>query len=182
MSMALYDPEFGYYNTKAGKIGREGDFYTSAYLHPVFGAVIGRQLREMWELMGRPDNFRVVEIGAGAGYVCKDMLDSLRNSDFFSSLKYIIIEQSPVMRDIQRKLLDDFSDKIEWVDALNRCGRLTGCIVSNELLDAFPVHLVRMQDSLKEIYLDFDEAEGFMEIAGDLSNEEILHYFRDFFR
>ena len=180
MSMALYDPDFGYYNTESRKIGREGDFYTSSYLHPVFGAVVGRQINEMWDLMGRPDNFSVVEMGAGAGYVCKDLLDSLRRTDFFSSLQYIIIERSPAMRDNQQKLLSEFPDKVKWASALNDCGSITGCIFSNELLDAFPVHLVRMEDSLKEIYLDLDSENRFIEVTGDLSSDEIAHYFREF--
>jgi len=184
MSMALYDPEFGYYNTESGKIGREGDFYTSSHLHPVFGSIIGRQIFELWDLMGRPDNFRIVEMGGGAGYFCKDLLDSLRSvdkfADFFRTLKYTIIERSPAMRNKQQGLLSGLTDKIEWLSSLSECGGITGCIFSNELLDAFPVHLVRMEESLKEIYLDFDEDKGFMEIAGDLSNEEILTYFREF--
>ncbi len=184
MSMTLYDPEFGYYNTESGKIGRTGDFYTSSHLHPVFGAIMGRQIIEMWNLMGRTENFRIVEMGGGAGYFCKDLLDSLRSADkfadFFSALKYTIIERSPALRNKQQGLLSGFSGKIEWLSALSECGSITGCIFSNELLDAFPVHLVRMEDSLREIYVDFDEEKGFMEIAGDLSNEEILPYFRNF--
>lgn len=184
MSMALYDPELGYYNTESGKIGRAGDFYTSSHLHPVFGAIMGRQIFEMWNLMGRPENFRIVEMGGGAGYFCKDLLDSLSSvdkfADFFRALKYTIIERSPALRNRQQELLSEFSGKIDWLTALSECGRITGCIFSNELLDAFPVHLVRMEDNLKEIYLDFAEGQGFMEIAGDLSNEEILPYFRDF--
>ena len=180
MSMALYDTYFGYYNTESGKIGREGDFYTSSHLHPVFGAIMGRQIQEMWDLMGQPENFRIVEMGGGAGYFCKDLLDSLRSTDFFRAFKYTIIERSPAMRNKQQGLLSEFSGKIEWLSSLSECGGITGCIFSNELLDAFPVHLVRMEDELKEIYLDFDEGKGFMEIAGDLSNDEILPYFRDF--
>lgn len=184
MSMTLYDPEFGYYNTESGKIGRTGDFYTSSHLHPVFGAIMGRQIIEMWNLMGRTENFRIVEMGGGAGYFCKDLLDSLRSvdkfADFFRALKYTIIERSPALRNKQQGLLSGFSGKIEWLSALSECGSITGCIFSNELLDAFPVHLVRMEDSLREIYVDFDEEKGFMEIAGDLSNEEILPYFRNF--
>jgi len=184
MSMALYDPEFGYYNTESGKIGRTGDFYTSSHLHPVFGTIMGRQIYEMWNLMGRPENFSLVEMGGGAGYFCKDLLDSLGSvdkfADFFRALKYTIIERSPALRNKQQGLLSDFSDKIEWLSSLSDCGSIKGCIFSNELLDAFPVHLVRMDDTLREIYLDFDEEKGFVEIAGDLSNKEILPYFRDF--
>ena len=180
MSMALYDPELGYYNTESRKIGREGDFYTSSYLHPVFGAIIGRQIREMWDLMGRPDNFRIVEMGAGAGYVCKDLLDSLRNTDFFNSLRYTIIERSPAMRNSQQRLLEEFPDKVEWVAELKDCRGMSGCIFSNELLDAFSVHLVRMEETLREIYLDVDDENRLLERTGDLSSDEITHYFRDF--
>ena len=178
--MALYDPEFGYYNSETLKIGREGDFYTSSHLHPVFGAIMGRQMREMWEVMGRPDNFMIVEMGAGAGYFCKDVLDSLKHTDFLSALRYIILERSPGMRGYQQRLLKEFSGKVDWIADLSEISSIEGCIFSNELLDAFPVHLVRMEDDLKEIYLDFDEEKGFIEQAGGLSREEISHYFRDF--
>lgn len=178
--MALYDPEFGYYNTQTRKIGREGDFYTSSYLHPVFGGIIGRQISEMWNLMGRPDHFQLVEMGAGAGYFCKDLLDSLKNTDFMSALQYTIIEQSPAMRENQQSLLKEFSGKVEWICELREITGITGCIFTNELLDAFPVHLVRMEDGLKELYLDFDEKNGFFERTGNLSNEDIAHYFSYF--
>jgi SAM-dependent MidA family methyltransferase len=181
MAMALYDPDLGYYNTESGKIGRDGDFYTSSHLHPVFGGMLGRQIMEMWEIMGRPDNFSIVEMGAGAGYVCKDLLDSLRDTDFYSALKYIIIERSPAMRDHQRRLLGGFSDKVKWAASLDECGSITGCILSNELLDAFPVHLVRMEDVLKEIYLDLDAGENrLVERTGDLSSNELADYFSEF--
>jgi SAM-dependent MidA family methyltransferase len=180
MSMALYDTEFGYYNTEPRKIGREGDFYTSPYLHPVFGAVMARQMKEMWEVMGRPGHFRIVEMGAGAGYFCKDMLGSLKNTAFFSSLYYSIIEQSPAMRDLQKEILREFRDKVEWVAALHECGPIIGCFFSNELLDAFPVHLVRMEDTLKELYLDYDDEKGFFERTGELGSREIYDYFTEF--
>ena len=180
MSMALYDPEFGYYNTEPAKIGREGDFYTSSHLHPVFGAVMGRQIREMWEVMERPEKFRIIEMGAGAGYFCKDLLDALGHTDFFNSLRYTIVERSPAMRDNQQRLLKEYSGLVDWISELNEVSGVTGCVFSNELLDAFPVHLVRMEESLREIYLDYDDERGFFERAGDLSREEIAGYFKEF--
>jgi len=81
-------------------------------------------------------------MGGGAGYFCKDLLDSLRSvdkfADFFRALKYTIIERSPALRNKQQGLLSEFSGKIEWLPALSQCGGITGCIFSNELLDAFP--------------------------------------------
>jgi len=180
MSLTLYDADYGYYNTASRKIGREGDFYTSPYLHPVFGAVMARQIQEMWEVMGRPGHFRIVEMGAGAGYFCKDALGSLKSTPFFSSLRYSIIEQSPAMRDLQQQMLGEFSGKVEWLSALRECEPLNGCIFSNELLDAFPVHLVKMEEDLKEIYLDYDDEKGLFERTGDLSCKEIAGYFVEF--
>ena len=157
MAMALYDPGFGYYNTTSGKIGRAGDFYTSSHLHPVFGAVMGRQIKEMWDMMDRPEKFLIVEMGAGAGYFCKDMLDSLRHTDFFEALHYTIVERSPAMMVNQQRLMKEYSGIVDWISDLGEISNVTGCIFSNELLDAFPVHLVRMEDSLREIYLDYDD-------------------------
>lgn len=80
MEMALYYPGLGYYVKDSAKIGRAGDFYTSSHLHPIFGAVLGRQMKEMWELLGSADPFEIVEMGAGMGYLAKDMLEYLKQS------------------------------------------------------------------------------------------------------
>jgi len=87
-------------------------------------------------------------------------------ADFFRALKYTIIERSPALRNKQQGLLSGFSGKIEWLSALSECGNITGCIFSNELLDAFPVHLVRMEDTLREIYVDFDEERDSWKLQG----------------
>ena len=65
MKMALYEPGLGYYSSDRIEIGKAGDYYTSQHLHPVFGAMLGKQLEEMWEIMGRPSVFYAVEPGAG---------------------------------------------------------------------------------------------------------------------
>ena len=62
MKMALYEPALGYYASENIDIGKAGDFFTSQHLHPNFGAMIGRQLEEMWEILGRPSVFHAVEM------------------------------------------------------------------------------------------------------------------------
>src|ERR1700709_1829413 len=79
MDMALYYPELGYYNRPDDQIGEKGDFYTSSSLTSVFGAMIGKQLEEMWHLTGEGD-FTIVEYGAGTGLLCRDILDYLKNN------------------------------------------------------------------------------------------------------
>jgi len=62
MGMVLYEPGLGYYASHKVEIGKGGDFYTSPHLHYAFGAMIGRQLEEMWELMGRPPDFSMLRL------------------------------------------------------------------------------------------------------------------------
>jgi SAM-dependent MidA family methyltransferase len=178
MEMSLYDPEYGYYASRKMKIGREGDYYTSSHLHPVFGALVGKQVLDMWKLMGKLKDFKIIEIGAGAGYVCKDMLDSLKKTEFFDSINYIIIELNPEVMDKQKSLLSEFSHKVQWFSTLSQVGNIRGCIFSNELIDAFPVHLVQMDGELKEIYVTIGK-ETFEEERGPLSTDAISEYFTE---
>ncbi|MBI5073943.1 MAG: SAM-dependent methyltransferase [Nitrospirae bacterium] len=187
MAMALYDAEFGYYANRGQRIGREGDFYTSSHLHPVFGAMVGSQIMEMWEVMGSPEEFTIIEMGAGEGYVCKDMFDYLKRASgeepnakrlFYQCLQYVIVERNEFQLQRQQERLQGYTDKISWISDIRDAGTIRGCIFSNELLDAFPVHLIRMEDELKEIYVACDST-GFTEQTGELSSGAIAHYFRD---
>jgi SAM-dependent MidA family methyltransferase len=178
MEMALYEPGLGYYASERTEIGKAGDFYTSPHLHPVFGAMIGRQIEEMWEVMKKPSAFSVLEIGAGAGYLCKDILYYLGKRSF-SPVAYIIVEPNPFMRYKQERLLEGFLDKVKWISSLKEAGTIKGCVLSNELLDAFPVHVIEMEDELREIYVALDN-ETFIEIKRDLSTHAIADYMNEF--
>ncbi len=68
---------------------------------------------------------------------------------------------------------------MKWFSSLREVGRLTGCIFSNELPDAFPVHLVLMQEELKEIYVAVSDLK-LREETGPLSTEEVSEYLRAF--
>jgi SAM-dependent MidA family methyltransferase len=179
MDMALYDAEFGYYTSRNARLGRKGDYYTSSYLHPVFGTMLGRQLEEMWEAMGRPRDFEVLEMGAGAGYLCKDILDSLKKREIFSSLRYYIIELSPAMREEQKGVLGDYPGKVKWFLSSGEVNGARGCLLSNELLDAFPVHLIQMEDELKEVYVGASEGR-FKEYLGPPSDHSVPDYLEEF--
>lgn len=179
MEMALYDTGFGYYRSGNARIGREGDFYTSSYLHPVFGAMIGRQIEEFWEFMGKPREFEVLEMGAGAGYLCKDILDFLKGRQVFAALRYGIIEPGPASAKQQNALLSDYRSRVKWFSSLGEIGGIRGCLLSNELLDAFPVHLVQMEDELKEVYVGM-EGGWLRESSGPLSTPALLKYFEEF--
>lgn len=186
MEMTLYYPGLGYYTKDSTKIGRTGDFYTSPHLHSIFGAMIGKQMMEMWELIGRPEIFHVVEMGAGMGYLAKDMLEYLsgsksndkRQKDIFEHLKYTIVELNLAVKTKQQELLSEFMDKVNWISNLNELESVTGCFLSNELLDAFPVRLVEMDNEIKEIYVSLN-GDDFVEIKMPCTRE-VEEYFREF--
>jgi SAM-dependent MidA family methyltransferase len=172
MEMALYYPQLGYYTSGRGKIGPKGDYYTSTDLSAVFGAMIGRQLEEMWELTGC-GTFTIVEYGAGTGALCHDLLDYLEtNRSFYDQLKYCIIEKSPFMREREQTHL---SGKVSWHDSIAEIGDFTGCVLSNELVDNFSVHDVVMDDELMEVFVDYQN--GFYETLRPAA-EELKDYFR----
>jgi len=179
MEMALYEPELGYYTSQKTRIGRSGDFYTSSHLHPAFGIMIGKQIEEMWEIMNKPSDFQIVEMGSGAGYLCKDILDYLKNRELFNSLNYTIVELNPAMKTSQQNLLTDFSGKIRWVSSIRELNNIKGCILSNELLDAFPMHIIEMNDEIKEIFVSTDN-EKLTEIKGAPSTSGITDYIKEF--
>ncbi|MBF0558924.1 MAG: SAM-dependent methyltransferase [Nitrospirae bacterium] len=185
MDMALYYPEIAYYTRSSTSIGKAGDFYTSSHLHSIFGMMIGRQMEEMWEIMGRPEKFQIVEMGAGMGHLAKDILDYLKDREFFRHVDYTIIELNHAIREHQKSLLIEYEGKICWVASVGEVRSITGCFLSNELLDALPVHLVVMRDELMEVYLSLrgEQNDGqdnvFAEIERPCS-EAVSSYCRDF--
>lgn len=184
MEWCLYHPEYGYYHSEKTRIGKEGDYYTAPCVHPLFGGMIAKQLSQMGDLLGE-ESFEVVEMGGGRGFLCQDILDWTKKSTprFHERLEYHLIETSPSLLNEQRKQLSEHEKegKVFWMDSAGfeeGKKRITGCFFSNELVDAFPVHQVIVdQGLLKEIYVTQKNGQ-LDEQIGDLSNPEIASYFK----
>ncbi|MEW6569919.1 MAG: SAM-dependent methyltransferase [Nitrospirota bacterium] len=179
MEMALYEPGLGYYASENTKIGKPGDFYTSHHVHPVFGVMMGRQIHEMWEIMGRPSDFFIVEPGAGQGYMCLDIMSYFVKKRISSSFTYAIVERNPFLQKKQMNLLREYEDRVKWVPDLQKLRNIKGCVISNELLDSFPVHIVIMEDDLKEVYVTHDD-QKLVEIKGHPTTEALFRYLDEF--
>ncbi len=176
MEMALYHPQYGYYVRQPFPIGSRGDFITSPHASPIFGGAIAHQLHEMWEIMGGGP-FDVVEIGAGSGLLAKDILNYISKffPDFYDSLTFKIVEPIHSLSRIQKEALRGFN--VVWCDDLASIGTIYGCLYSNELLDAFPVHLVRRDaGGFKEVYVKKGEYGGFEECLGPILDDELMAY------
>jgi SAM-dependent MidA family methyltransferase len=141
MQQALYHPQHGYYSSGRCAIGRKGDYFTNVSVGPLFGHLLAAQFTDIWEQLGRPDNFVIVEQGAHDGQFAHDVLESLqkRAPEFFEALRYQIVEPLPILKERQSRTLELFRDKIEWRDSLQP---FVGVHFSNELLDAMPVRLI----------------------------------------
>ena len=141
MHQALYHPEHGYYSSGRCAIGRKGDYFTNVSVGPLFGQLLGAQLAEIWERLGKIDNFMIVEQGAHDGQFARDVLESVqkRSPEFFEALRYRIVEPFPIFQERQSRTLELFRDKIEWRSSLQP---FIGVHFSNELLDAMPVRLI----------------------------------------
>jgi SAM-dependent MidA family methyltransferase len=180
MEICLYHPQYGYYSSGRACRGREGDYYTSPTVHPVFGALLGKQMVQMWRALGE-GAFEIVEMGGGEGYFCLDILDYLRRSEpqFYDLLRYRMVEISPVCIEKQKELLSPHREKIAWDSIADVAAmEVEGCFFSNELIDAFPVHRVVVEEGeLKEIYVDVDNGE-FQEVRNNPSTPELEAYFK----
>lgn len=194
MEVALYHPVLGYY--AGGGMGREplgweGDYFTSGDVHPLWGWSIARQLHQMWELMGRPERFDVVEPGAGRGLLVREVwrYAGERAPEWASTLRYTLVDRAPsdapLRQAREQRLASELDalgvavDAVRWLGALPAEGAaLTGCAVSNELVDALPVHIVEARGGeLREMYVGLDEGTGrLVEVVGPPPSAEVAAY------
>jgi SAM-dependent MidA family methyltransferase len=144
MELALYCPEYGYYEQQKDTAGRRGDFITSVSTGELFGQLLAFQFAGwLEELRAAGCELRMVEAGAHDGRLAGDILGWLQihRPRLFSEIEYVIFEPSAPRQAWQKETLRHFSN-VRWPDpqcsTLNQ--QLDGIIFSNELLDAFPVH------------------------------------------
>lgn len=178
MGACLYEPGLGYYTSPGRKVGAEGDFYTSITVHAAFGRVIAREIAQMWRCMDQPASFTLVECGAGNGRLACDIMDFLseREPEMYQGLRLVLVEKEPSLEDAQRSMLASHVERMEWLSPDEfASGRFTfsGCLYTNELIDALPVHRVLMTpEGLREIYVILKDGELTEEI-GELSTPAI---------
>ena len=175
MEIALYWPHGGYYTDREA-VGAQGDYYTSPVVHPAFGSLLAVQLFQMWEEMGGPKPFTVLELGAGNGLLCRDIITYAKEmpGNFASAIRYICLD---------RRKPETWEARLPHTGRVLANGlpfkQLEGCILSNEYLDAFPVHQIIMtKDGLKEVYIAL-ERDGLVEIISELSEPGLAKRFKD---
>ena len=148
MELALYHPKHGYYGSGRARIGKDGDFFTSVSVGRIYGRLLASICREVWERLGSPSEFVIVEQGANDGALAEDILEvaSEKCDDFSAAIRYLIVEPFSVNRTKQQAKLTPFAN-VSWIASLADLPDFSGIHLSNELLDAFPVHSLRWDGS-----------------------------------
>lgn len=183
MELALYHPSFGYYTQARHKVGKEGDFYTSATVHPVFSETLADAICHYWD-ESCPQVPTLVEVGGGTGYMIKHMVAQIKASrpDWYEKLRVVLVEASPYHRELQAEAIDDFEGNKTWYSSIEEAAlheEIEGIIVSNEYFDAFPVHIVeRDKDGWYEVGVTM-EGEHFVEQRLQKMTPEVEAYLKD---
>ena len=166
MQACLYSRRGGFYASTAQRIGAH--FGTSAMSHPAFGVLIARQLEEMWQLLGAPSVFHVVEMGCGHGALAQSIVEACgrMHPGLARALCYVAADYEP---------RPSATSGIQYVKAegLPAFRNVAGCVLSNELIDNFPVHRFAIQDGrVKEVFVTIAGG-NFTEVLDEPSSPRI---------
>lgn len=175
MSLALYDPQHGYY-ARSERTGWRGDFVTSAEIDPAFGALWARAFEDVWDKCGRPGSFEVIEVGPGEGGFAGAVLESV-SGDFAKTFTYRLVERMGAARQHQEEHLGG-DPRVRWSSSITELEPVeAGVVFANEVLDNLPVHLVEKRNGvLAEVCVGAD-AHDLVEMLLPPSNPELAAFF-----
>ncbi len=162
MRMALYEPGYGYYVTGPARMGWEGDYYTSSDVSSLFAHCMGRQLAQMWDLLAHPDPFIVLEQGSGRGNLAQQLQQWAQQThpEMYRALDYRT-EDIRAGRDALQ---------------VEKNNQPLSVLLSNELVDAFPVHVIEKRDGrLYEVFVDIHHGR-LHEVLDEPSSIEVTRY------
>ena len=183
MEAALYHPTLGYYNrTDLKRWGREGDYRTSPERTDLFAATFARHFVRLYEQLDRPGEFTIVEVGGGDGHFAAGVLETIEklSPSVFDVTRYVCVELSPDARSRTAERLLKFNGQVEFAKLTELLPIEAGIIVSNELLDAFPVHRVTSVDGeLKELFVTVNDDGDFAWLAAELSTQKLHEFCRN---
>ncbi len=149
MELCLYDEKNGYYAQNITSVGAIGDFSTTPALSSLLADSLSRSIADS-------DLHDVIEIGPGAGHLAAQILSQLRPSllSFRKRIRYHLVERSPPLRHtLQKRLRRSARIHPNVKCALEAAGG-RAFIISNELVDAFPVRVFRnSSEEVQELFL-----------------------------
>jgi len=137
MALCLSHPRHGYYGTR-DPLGRAGDFVTAPEISQMFGELIGFWCVNLWQQLGEPRSFTLLELGPGRGTLMADALRvAVRAPGFADALHLQLFESSPALRAEQEKRLAPYHPY--WAPEIDAVSDDPLLVVANEFFDALPI-------------------------------------------
>ena len=173
MEKVLYTPDVGYYNSGKPIFGKRGDFITAPEMTPLFSRCVARQVIQVLSMMEQQAD--IVEFGAGAGTMASDILKELENQNSLPK-HYYIVEISSTLKERQaqsiRQHIPHLIEHIVWVSDMP--DNFSGVVLGNEVLDAMPVHRVRLNHNKAHEELFVTYHQNRLEWVGGPPSSELL--------
>lgn len=130
MAACLYDPQSGFFMSGPLRSEKAGDFLTSPEVSTMFGETLAGYVTAERERLGRPEEFTVVEVGAGSGSLLGPLLERLP-----APASAYAVDVSPAAR----VRLDGVIDSDRVVAGLDEVpGPFPGVLIANEVVDNLP--------------------------------------------
>lgn len=149
MTLCLGHPRHGYY-AKGRPIGAGGDFITAPEISQIFGELVGFFIVNLWQQMGEPKSFTLLELGPGRGTLMADALRAASNAEGFLDAAHLqLFESNTDLRAEQTKRLAKYNPY--WSDEIDAVGEDPLFVIANEFFDALPIRqFVRTDDGWHE--------------------------------
>ncbi len=147
MSLCLTHPKKGYYKT-ADPLGAKGDFITAPEISQMFGEMLGTWVLLQWHILGRPENFDLVELGPGRASLMADVMRVLAmEPEALAACNIVLLETSPVLIELQREKLARHNPR--WIAEIDEIGQNSRplIVLANEFFDALPIRQFQFQDN-----------------------------------
>lgn len=157
MTVALYDPEGGYYTTRAvapvaASAGVFGDFLTAPETSQMFGELIGAWSVHEWTALGAPAPCAWIELGPGSGLLAADAWRVIRrHAPAAAALEMRLVEINPTLKAAQATAVSQVGAHPQWADRLEEAPGGPSLIIANEFFDCLPIRqFVRTDDGWRE--------------------------------
>jgi SAM-dependent MidA family methyltransferase len=158
MEEALYGLH-GFYAVGRGA-GTSRDFLTSPEVGSLFGAVIARRLDEEWQRLGQPEEFRVVEMGAGPGTLCRTIFAA--QPACLEALRYDLVDRAEGMRALHAAHLPEHQVRSHHEFPTDVTAHV---ILGNEILDNIPFRILHFVDAWNEVHIRFEGNQSIEELV-----------------
>jgi NADH dehydrogenase [ubiquinone] 1 alpha subcomplex assembly factor 7 len=137
MGLALTHPRAGYY-TGADPLGTKGDFITAPEISQMFGELIGFYVVNLWQQLGEPKSFTLLELGPGRGTLMQDALRVAAKAEgFIDALHLQLFETNPTLKAQQAERLGQYNPY--WATEIDAVAEDPLFVVANEFFDALPI-------------------------------------------